>query len=159
MTAIAPGAILPIAEKVVPGRRPAVAQSGFAVPTASSASSPGAFPLAAGTSTVFAPGAMLALQEQTGLAGDGEAALADREARKHAQDVLEALASLQKDLLAGGNATQSLSRLAALAQMMPTLHDPVLARVVGSIRLRAQLEILRLTPRLTERNRLFEQTD
>ena len=150
MTIIAAGAILPTADKLVSGRRPDVGISGFTIPEASPASGRTASPLASGPSTIFAASAMLALQEQAGLDSDAEAALADREARKHAQDILEALATLQRDLLAGGNPARNLSRLAALAQMMPSLHDPVLARIVGSIRLRAQLEILRLTPRLTQ---------
>ncbi len=110
MTIIATGAILPTAEKVVSGRRPEVTDSGSAVSAASSAPSRQASPLASGTSTIFAAAAMLALQKQSGLDSDTEAALAVREARKHAQDILEALATLQRDLLAAGSPAQSLSR-------------------------------------------------
>jgi hypothetical protein len=102
---------------------------------------------------------MLALQEQAGLDGETAAALADREARRHAQDILEALAALQKALLAGGSPSESLAHLTALAGMTPPLHDPALARILSSIRLRAQLEILRLAPRRAEQKRLPETPD
>ena len=124
-------------------RRPDSAASGFTVPAAAARAASGR---AGGASAVTDAGAMLALQEEVGRDADRPGESADREARRHGQDILEALAALQKDLLKGGPGGD-LSRLTALAGMMPAAHDPVLARVLSSIRLRAQLEILRLSPR------------
>jgi class II flagellar assembly regulator FliX len=146
MTIVATSAVVPPAEPSLPVRRPAVADSGFSVPGSV------ALPGHAETSTIRdAPaatgaGAMLALQEHIGQAAGSAAELADREARRHGQDLLEALAALQKELLAGGgDAAVSLSRLSALADMISTAHDPALAQILGAIRLRARLEILRLS--------------
>ncbi len=148
MTIIAPGAVLPAAGPDFSARRPGNVASSFTVPVvaAREASGLGASGRAAGAAPVADAGAMLALQEAAGWDADHAGASADREARRHGQEILEALASLQKDLLAG-NPAQGLSRLAGLAEMVPGAHDPALARVLSSIRLRARLEILRLTPR------------
>jgi methionyl-tRNA formyltransferase len=96
------------------------------------------------TSPVIDAGAILALQEHAGQDAGPAADLADREARRHGQNLLEALAALQKELLAGGDPVLSLSRLSALAGMTMAAHDPALAHILASIRLRARLEILRL---------------
>ena len=147
MTIIAPGAVLPAAGPDFSARRPGLASS-FTVPVAAApqASGPQASGQAGNAARVVDAGAMLALQEEAGWDADHAGASSDREARRHGQEILEALAALQRDLLTG-NPAQGLSRLAILAEMAPGAHDPALARVLSSIRLRARLEILRLTPR------------
>ena len=147
MTIIAPGAVLPAAGPDFSARRPGVASS-FTVPVAAARGASGlkASGQTGGAARVADAGAMLALQEEVGWDADHTGASADREARRHGQEILEALAALQKDLLTG-NPAQGLSRLAVLAEMAPDAHDPALARILSSIRLRARLEILRLTPR------------
>ena len=142
MTIIAPGAVLPAAGPDLFARRPGAGATGFTIPVIhrEAAGSAG------GAAPVTDASAMLALQEDIGRDADRSGGAPDREARRHGQDILEALAALQKDLLAGDPA-QGLSRLAALAERMPTARDPALAQVLSSIRLRARLEILRLAPR------------
>ena len=141
MTIIAIGAVLPASPDFA--RRSDVAASGFTVPAALARA---ASARAGGASAVTDAGAMLALQEEVGRDADRPGESADREARRHGQDILEALTALQKDLLTGGSG-QGLSRLAALADIMPAAHDPALAHVLSSIRLRARLEILRMASR------------
>ena len=143
MTIIATGAVLPAPGPDLFARRPGTGATGFTIPVAAPRGAAGS---AGGAAPVTDAGAMLALQEDIGRDADRSGGAPDREARQHGQDILEALATLQKDLLAGDPA-QGLSRLAALAERMPTAHDPALARVLSSIRLRARLEILRLAPR------------
>lgn len=145
MTIIATGAVLPASGPDFFARRSDTAATGFTVPVAAARVSG----QAGGASPVTDTGAMLALQEEIGRDYGQSGESADREARRHGQDLLEALTALQKDLLTGSPA-QGLSRLAALAEMMPTAHDPALARILSSIRLRARLEILRLASRSTD---------
>ncbi len=140
MTIIATGAVLPAPGPDFLARRPVTGASGFTIPVVAP---PGAAGSADGAAPVTDTGALLALQEDVGRDADRSGGAPDREARQHGQDILEALATLQKDLLAGDPAP-GLSRLAALVERMPAVHDPALARVLSSIRLRARLEILRL---------------
>ena len=82
---------------------------------------------------------MLALQELP----DGDPR--DREARRRGQDLLAALAEMQRAMLgmAGGDAA-GLERLAA---NVPVAGDPVLREVVAAIALRARVEAARLAMR------------
>ena len=145
MTIIATGAVVPLAEPSLSVRRSTVADSGFSVPADATIAGHAGTSTAHQASAVIDAGAMLALQEHGGQEAESAARLADREARRHGQDLLEALASLQKELLAGGDAALNLSRLSALVDMTSAAHDPALAHVLASIRLRAKLEILRLS--------------
>ena len=82
--------------------RPA-AKSGFFVP--SETAGPGQAAAAAAPAATSL-GSMLTLQE-----ADGET-VEDREARRHGQDMLAALAELQRALLGGGDDGVALQRLA-----------------------------------------------
>ncbi|CAH2599713.1 conserved protein of unknown function [Rhodovastum atsumiense] len=84
---------------------------------------------------------MLALQEAEG------AASRDRQARRHAQDILAELAALQRGLLGagqgGGPDPGALRRLAALAGQVPLAADPALRDIVAAVTLRARVELAR----------------
>jgi hypothetical protein len=144
MTIIATGAALPPPEPKVSAHRPDAAATGFMMPAMAAQEASGR---ARNASPIIDTRTMLALQEQVGREADRPAETADREARRHGQDILEALAALQKDLLRDGVPTDGLSRLTALTTMIPAAHDPALARILAAIRLRARLEIVRMTPR------------
>ena len=81
---------------------------------------------------------MLSLQEF-----GGETRAADREARRHGQDMLAALAELQRALLGGGDTVETLQRLAELAAAVPRAADPRLAALVSAIILRVRVELAR----------------
>ena len=85
--------------------------------------------------------ALLALQE-AGAAVD-DPVLRDREARRHGRKVLDALAALQKALLGGGGERDALGHLSALLGGMPQATDPQLAALLGSVGLRARIELAR----------------
>lgn len=82
-------------------------------------------------------GSVLALQEQ---AAD---VIRDRQARQHGHALLQALASLQHALLAGGCCAGTLRHLAALADTCPAPPHPGLAAVLQGLSLRAQVELAR----------------
>ncbi len=145
MTITATGAVQPVFEPSA-ARRPAAADAGFMVPSAAAEIGD---EMSAASREVSAPldaGAMLALQEEAGWDLHHLHQQADRDARRHGKDVLEALAALQRELLADGDLQASLARLAALLDTPSDPHDPALARVLAAIRLRAGLEMLRLAP-------------
>jgi len=104
--------------------------SGFRVPQTRAT----AVGLAHGVEEVGLAG-MLALQELP------DPALADREARRRGQDILAALAALQRALLGPGGADAG--ELAALATAVPQADDPALRAVVAAITLRARIEAAR----------------
>jgi hypothetical protein len=110
-------------------------KSGFSVPMQQA--KPGA---AAATAETTAPAlaSMLSLQE---LGGE---AVADREARRHGQDMLAALADLQRLLLSAGTDGIALQRLADLVASAP--HGAVdrrLGAVLSAILVRARVELAR----------------
>ncbi len=107
---------------------------GFFVPT-----EPAATGHAAGAAGAQAasPGSMLSLQE---FAGE---TVADREARRHGQDMLAALAELQRALLGGGDDEAALQRLMDLAASVPCATDRRLAALVSAIVLRVRVELAR----------------
>ncbi len=85
--------------------------------------------------------AMLALQEMP------DPAVGDREAHRHGREMLEELAALQRELLAGVGANPGPAdrrRLARLAGTVPQAADPGLREAVAAIALRARLELARL---------------
>lgn len=79
---------------------------------------------------------LLALQEE-----DAEA-VADREARRHGQAMLSALAALQRGLLGGADGG-ALEQAAALARAAPAAADPRLAAVQRAILVRVAVEAAR----------------
>jgi Class II flagellar assembly regulator len=112
---------------------PRRASAGFTVPDEASVASHAA--------TEAAPAAalasMLTLQEARGDAAE------DREARRHAQDLLAALAELQRALLLGNDAPAVLQRMADLAASVLPATDRQLAAIVSAITIRVQVELAR----------------
>jgi hypothetical protein len=82
-------------------------------------------------------GSMLALQELE------SRALRDREARRRGQDLLEALARLQRALLAGQDDRAVLRRLAELSEDIPSAADDGLRAAVAAAVVRARVELAR----------------
>ena len=110
--------------------RPGPGRAGFAVPAGRTAA----------PATVSAPAALdglLLLQEVE------DAPARDRRARQHGRAMLDALARLQLALLGGHSAAEALAGLAALAGQCPDASDPGLRDLLGSIALRARVELAR----------------
>jgi hypothetical protein len=114
-----------------PARPPARA-AGFRLP-ADAAEAPAE---AAATAGVML-GGMLALQEAE------SGAVRDREARRRGQEMLAALARLQRALLEGNRDLPGLRRLAALAEDIPQAADPGLRQALAEVTLRARVELAR----------------
>jgi hypothetical protein len=113
------------------GTRQARDTGGFRMPKSESAPTSGiAGPAAIGTPS------MLALQEMP------DPHLADREARRRGQDILAALAALQRALLGAGPIDAD--ALARLAKDVPQASDPALRAAVAALVLRARIEAARL---------------
>ena len=102
--------------------------SAFSVP-ATGTQGPAAAPIA-GLSD------LLALQEA------GQAAVRDREARRHGAATLKALASMQRALL-GGEANDVLETLSSLSRNAPEASDPRLAAVQRALQVRVAVELAR----------------
>jgi len=111
-----------------------VATSGFSVPLQSAATGPA---MAASEASAPALASMLTLQE---LGGE---TIQDREARRHGQDMLGALAELQRSLLAADGDPAVLTRLAELAAAVPRATDRRLAAMVSAIVVRVRVELAR----------------
>ncbi len=112
----------------------AAARPGFFVPSEPAASEPAA---AAAAPHATSPGSMLTLQE---LGGE---TVADREARRHGNDMLAALAELQRALLGSGDDMAALQQLAELASAVPRATDRRLAAMVSAIVVRVRVELAR----------------
>jgi hypothetical protein len=112
------------------------AAAGFSM---TAAIQPFAGPLAGpiGETTATSLSGLLALQEADA------PVLRDRRAQRRGQDLLAALAALQRALLAGGDPADVLGRLASLATDLPSAVDPRLAAVLRAIGLRARVELAR----------------
>jgi hypothetical protein len=80
---------------------------------------------------------MLTLQEF------GNGAAADREATRRGEDLLSALAELQRALLDGVDTVETMQRLATMAAAVPRAADPRLAAMVSAIILRVRVELAR----------------
>ena len=119
---------------VRPGARGATRTSSgaFSVPAEAAVATPGTEAAAP-----VALASMLSLQE---LGGD---AAQDREARRHGQDLLAALAALQRTLLGGGDDAAALQHLAELVAAVPRASDRRLAAIVSAIAVRVQVELAR----------------
>ncbi len=89
---------------------------------------------------------LLGLQEATAEA-PSVAGARDREARRHGQALLSALAEMQLSLVAQGDAPAALAslsvRMSGLAAAVPLAADPRLRAIVAAIALRARLELAR----------------
>jgi hypothetical protein len=86
---------------------------------------------------------LLALQESVGQTTIGEPER-DRRAREQGRQLLSALAGLQHLMLGDGDPAPVLDQLRALATDEPELPaDPALADVLGAIRLRVRIELVR----------------
>ena len=114
-------------------RRPGA--SGFSVPL--QPANAGATTAAAETS---APTLATSLQEM------GGETVQDREARRHGQDMLAALADLQRLILSAGSDGTALQRLADLAASVPHAIDRRLNAIVSAIVARARVEVARRQP-------------
>ncbi len=110
---------------------------GFSVPLQPEAS--GGATATTGTSAP-ALASMLTLQE---LGGE---TIQDREARRHGQDMLAALADLQRSLLSMDGDSAVLARLAELAASIPRATDRRLAAMVSAIMVRVRVELARRQP-------------
>jgi Class II flagellar assembly regulator len=123
----------PIRATRIGAKGPARASSGFTVPDETAVSSRAAAEAAppAGLAS------MLTLQEAGGDAAE------DREARRHGQDLLAALAALQRALLIGNDDAATLEQLAELAASVPRATDRRLAAIVSAIIVRVQVELAR----------------
>ena len=115
-----------------PAARAPVRGAGFRLPAAAAEA-----PVAAAATAEVMLGGMLALQEaQSG-------AVRDREARRRGQEMLAALARLQRALLEGHRDLPGLRRLAALVEDMPGAADPGLRQALAEVTLRARVELAR----------------
>jgi hypothetical protein len=114
--------------------RTATAKPGFFVPPEPAGTDQTA---AAAAPLATSPGSMLTLQE---LGGETPA---DRQARRHGQDMLAALAELQRALLGDSDNTQALQRLTDLAAAVPLAADRRLAAMVSAIVVRVRVELAR----------------
>lgn len=115
-----------------PVARAMVRGAGFRLP-AEAAEAPAA-PAAASEVML---GGMLALQEAESWA------VRDREARRRGQEMLAALARLQRALLEGHRDLPGLRHLAALAEDVPQAADPRLRQALAEVTLRARVELAR----------------
>ena len=113
-----------------PARNPAGAFSVPAEAATATAETAEAAPAAALAS-------MLSLQELGGNAAQ------DREARRHGQEVLAALATLQRALLVSGDDAAALQQLGEMLAAVPRASDPRLAAIVSAIVVRAKVELAR----------------
>jgi hypothetical protein len=76
------------------------------------------------------------------LAAEADAGVADRQARRHARAMLQALAALQLAVL-GGTAAEARARLAELAAQPAEATDPLLRLILREIGARAAVELAR----------------
>ena len=126
---------LPVAGNSV--ARPS-SEGGFSVPVPADGRAQPAPVGMAGTMTPVGSTVMLALQEQ---AARGTS---DREARRHGRAMIEQLVALQRALLSGA-AAEMVDPLSSIARIDLQGVDPALAQILASIRLRARVELERLS--------------
>ena len=110
------------------------AASGFRLPSGPGASAQANEPLAAEPATLAS---VLTLQELSA------ETVEDRTARRHGQDLLAALAALQRGLLSGVDNVAALQQLADLTAGVPPATDPRLAAMVSAIVVRVRVELAR----------------
>ncbi len=131
-----------VAPKVTSATSGAVTpESGFSIPTNDPAPTPDSLTAAGpiGKTAPLSASLMLTLQEiMTSEVGD-------REARHHGQQLLAALADLQRSLLSDDH-EGALEQLVLLVKTIPNAADPGLIRTINSIHLRARIELARAHP-------------
>ena len=98
---------------------------------------------ASGPATAAAETASVALGSMLTLQEFGDPTVPDRDARRHGQDMLAALAELQRALLLGDGDAIALQRLADLAGTMPHVADRQLAALLSTIAVRVRVELAR----------------
>ena len=126
---------------VVAANPSAARHGGFSISDDDPASASGEVAVAGPTGKTASVSAslMLALQESV------TSEIGDRDARRHGQELLAALAELQRALLSDDHGA-ALGRLLLLVRTTPTATDPELVRAINSIRLRARIELVRADP-------------
>ena len=87
---------------------------------------------------------MLAVQETAIGAVSEQRRRRDQAARRRGQELLGALAELQRAMLGSSGVTVSRAAMQALLDGVPVAADPALAGVVQAIALRAQVELARV---------------
>jgi hypothetical protein len=117
------------------GRKAGRAGSRFSLPLGHPAEAAEAGDVATTATAAF--GSILTLQE------NGPETVDDRRARFRGQDLLRALAGLQRAMLAGPDHSGSLQQLSALVTDLPEATDPGLRGLVDAIALRARVELAR----------------
>lgn len=131
-----------------PAARRNRAAGGFRVPSDPRAADAPDAPTPADATPVFAAfmEGLLGLQEEAAEA-PSMAGARDREARRHGQALLSALAEMQLTLVGQGDAPATLAslsaRLSGLSAAIPLAADPRLRAIVAAIALRARLELAR----------------
>jgi len=114
--------------------RPTARAGGFSVDGAAA----GGTTAAAGATADISLAGLLALQS------DEADAIRDRPARQRGNALLNALAALQRAMLAeGGAGREQLQALAGLADSVPDAADPRLRAAMDAITLRVQVELAR----------------
>jgi hypothetical protein len=108
--------------------------SGFSVPLQ---------PANAGATTAAAEASAPTLATMLSLQELGGETVQDREARRHGQDLLAALADLQRLILSAGSDGAALQRLADLITAVPRATDRRLSAIVSAIVIRARVELAR----------------
>jgi hypothetical protein len=103
-------------------------------------------PTASGVATTVAESSAPTLASMLTLQELGGETVQDREARRHGQDMLAALADLQRSLLSPDGDPSVLARLAELAESVPRATDRRLAAMVSAIMVRVRVELARRQP-------------
>ncbi len=67
----------------------------------------------------------------------------DRRATRHGEAMLVELGTLQRAMLGGGDPTEALRKLEAMADAIPAATDPRLQALIGAIALRGRLQLAR----------------
>lgn len=100
-------------------------------------------PASTGATTAAAEASAPALATMLSLQELGGETVRDREARRHGQDMLAALADLQRLILSAGSDGMALQRLADLVATVPSATDRRLSALVSAIVVRARVELAR----------------
>ena len=117
--------------------------SSFAEPVRRRSAGGGEFRLAAPTAAAadhtaaVAPASLAGLLSLQETADDGQ----DRRTLKHGQALLSKLSRLQRAILSGGSDHEVIEELAALGQTSYETADPRLRALIGSVLLRAKIEL------------------
>jgi len=108
----------------------------------------GGFHVQTDPAAVLSPSATVSAPSLLGLQEAQQDAVSDRDARQHADQLLDLLTDMQRSLLAGPGAGPALERLGRLARQAPLAADPRLAGVQQAVLLRVAVEQARNGMRL-----------